>query len=249
MAHNSWALPPLRFGWQRGPKRKPKKHQNIWCLFSSLLCHHCLCAAGAAGPICISDVEDTEESIWAPKYGIKGQIDATLTILTASSGTVPQLLHTCHPGGREGVGDPQIVHRLQPDDFAGARAPSDISNLVSPNRTSGQSALRSSSFPRRNERWSENTGRSSATAIGVTRSGAKAQPREGAVGESGIIAPLEFKTGKEFYTHAAQVELLHLEAPAPWYRLLCMFLALQILSFDIRTHSCKACKPKLTVSG
>ena len=36
-------------------------------------------AGGNLRPMCVRQVVDIEENVWAPKYGLKGMIDASLT--------------------------------------------------------------------------------------------------------------------------------------------------------------------------
>ena len=60
---------------------------------SGMPCHAdlitCVCLgstlhAGGATSVCVSEVVDIEENIWAPRFGLKGQIDATLRVTLRS---------------------------------------------------------------------------------------------------------------------------------------------------------------------
>lgn len=55
-------------------------------------------AGGNLRPMCVRQVVDIEENVWAPKYGLKGMIDASLTasFLTEVSFSESLLLMCSH---------------------------------------------------------------------------------------------------------------------------------------------------------
>eukprot|EP00803_Ostreobium_quekettii_P011157 evm.model.scf_33.7 EVM.evm.TU.scf_33.7 scf_33:139269-152615(+) len=176
----------------------------------------CAMAKPANGPtqegtkiISIHNVEDTEESIWAPAYGLKGQIDATLRIRVSNKSTCCHTsARSLHNGSIEANNHEKAWSSLniRPSSFGnpptGHRGPS--ASIPS----SGSSLGVHECLERPFGCFVSESSQCAGQDAGGVSNGKKFQKGEaGTAAETGIIAPLEFKTGKAFFAHAAQVAL------------------------------------------
>ena len=138
--------------------------------------------------VSVADLVDIEENIWAPRYGLKGQLDATLRVhVTSKDPSLPR-------GGLAGLERPS-TSRMTTVQTAGAASSSERGTGPSSTRCSGEGGATAgrvaslSSLPSPGASWSGGVVSRSADGE-VTRS---------------FLVPFEFKSGKSFVGHRGQV--------------------------------------------
>ncbi len=189
----------------------------------------------AAGPtFCrVHDVVDIEESIWAPKYGLKGQLDATLRVTVATqdalhnqrtlAGGYASSLQQQQQGrgvapqggwGADGGGGPPRYHggQQQQRQQHGRLSDGGLQPMgaVRSQTQSGQGGVAAGGGGqcqvRRQNSWSAGTAPSLPPQAPVH--GQQQQQLQGSLpGFSceSMIVPFEFKSGKDHCSHRAQV--------------------------------------------
>ncbi len=145
-----------------------------------------VCAAGPPLQAAITEVSDIEESVWAPKYGLKGQIDASLRVRLTKA---PDITNAWR-GARHGSG----AHSGP----GGAHAATQL-----PLRAGGAGRHSAPAVGAVAATQGYGAGPAPATACGVNSSGVGHGGEAGDVKE--IVVPFEFKSGKHHHSHRAQV--------------------------------------------
>ncbi|GIL46712.1 hypothetical protein Vafri_3630 [Volvox africanus] len=151
----------------------------------------------------VTEVLDIEESIWAPKYGLKGQLDASLRV-KLSSGEPLQ------------VSVVQNCSQQQPAHFHGLRGRRTSEGAQTGAMLIGDGVTGVIGAGRRQPDMRCSTGKpqhlwsaSKAASGAVPTAGPHGhRPVEASLDAGGgVIAPFEFKTGKDRHEHRAQVLL------------------------------------------
>ena len=145
--------------------------------------------AAAAAFGCVVGVADIEENIWAPKYGLKGQLDATLLLQLTECERAPGAMMGRSGGGGSGGGGSGVA--------AGS------GSGVAAGGSGGGGVFKG---------WGKSGGGASGSGMAappVSAAAARDAAARGLVAarQSRALAPFEFKTGKAFFTHRAQVSL------------------------------------------
>ncbi|GIL70908.1 hypothetical protein Vretifemale_1573, partial [Volvox reticuliferus] len=161
--------------------------------------------SGDASTFCrVLEVLDIEESIWAPKYGLKGQLDASLRVkLSIGEPLRASVVQNClqrEPGhfhglrGRRASEGPQTGAMQAGDGVAGVIC-------VDHRQPDARCSTGKPQYP-----WA-----ASKAALGAVPSAGPHtlhRPMEALLDAAGgLIAPFEFKTGKNRHEHRAQVLL------------------------------------------
>ena len=133
-----------------------------------------LSVCGCARQVCVSEVADVEESVWAPRYGLKGIIDASVRLRFRP-------LRGGGPSGR--------VRALRRDTFLSGPPHTPCAGEAQGHAGLLRTSHAAHSFP---------SALGICGAITCRRVHAQAPPPHGG------IAPLEFKTGKAHQSHRAQ---------------------------------------------
>ena len=154
----------------------------------------------------IAELVDIEENIWAPRYGLKGQLDATLRVHVTSREGDPSLTG----GGQVGI-DRFLSGGANAQGASGAAGgnalaskPRQVSDPTVASCSSARGSIGSGAMVSGSIRGASRT--SPATSSGALWSGE-------AVSSSGLgsevtrsyLVPFEFKSGKDFIGHRGQV--------------------------------------------
>lgn len=179
----------------------------------------------------VAEVVDIEENIWAPRYGLKGQLDATLRVALrreaagggrggggggGGRGTQRALSDATnragvvHSAGGNGGGQQRWQQQQQP--FKGrhsARAVMAGGPYVG--GTAGADGLRGAEGRHSWSAGQQAGGKGAGLGAGGD-GGAPAGPDEGEV----LVVPFEFKSGRHHFTHRAQVGQGGCTLVVPW---------------------------------
>ncbi|GAX73855.1 hypothetical protein CEUSTIGMA_g1305.t1 [Chlamydomonas eustigma] len=159
---------------------------------------------GEASTVSIVEILDIEENIWAPRFGLKGQLDATLRVevtRTEMVGTHPSASHRIGPAG-------SLTTTTSANSNLASHHPSGNAAVDSgcpvPSMTASCTSNATSSVPS----WSGEVVRQRPVpSIRTYSSGPGA--KGGAMEEvtRSVLVPFEFKSGKEYMGHRGQVAL------------------------------------------
>ncbi|GLC59371.1 hypothetical protein PLESTB_001479200 [Pleodorina starrii] len=176
----------------------------------------------------VTEVLDIEESIWAPKYGLKGQLDASLRVqlstqdgpLRASSAAQQQQQQYWSQQHQQQESAAARFHGLRNHRRASegppmAAAGEGVTGVTGVGRLPPGAAagLHGGAAAKQHQQqlphqWSVGKAAPAPAPAGaaVQRSGGPPGPLDVAAG-GGVIVPFEFKTGKDWHEHRAQVLL------------------------------------------
>ncbi|GFR43783.1 hypothetical protein Agub_g4899 [Astrephomene gubernaculifera] len=165
----------------------------------------------------VTEVLDIEESIWAPKYGLKGQLDASL--LVTLSNKDPLHNQRTLTGGYAST---QQQHRVQQQKGLfelggqhGSARPhgpqqhhgSNTGVYTTPQSGAAQRWQQQGQGHGPQQSWSDGPGRQAAMTQPVGQAYNTPQMQQPGVTSETVVAPFEYKTGKDWPEHRAQVLL------------------------------------------
>ncbi|GLI58557.1 hypothetical protein VaNZ11_000304 [Volvox africanus] len=151
----------------------------------------------------VAEVLDIEESIWAPKYGLKGQLDASLRVkLSTGEPLQVSVVQNCsqqHPAHFHGLRGRRTSEGAQ----TGAVPTGDgVTGVIGAGRRQPDMGCTTG---KPQHLWSASKAASGAVPSAEPHGHRPVEASLDAGG--GVIAPFEFKTGKDRHEHRAQVLL------------------------------------------
>ena len=165
-----------------------------------------LLPAVPACTVSIAELVDIEENIWAPRYGLKGQLDATLRVHVTSREGDPSLTG----GGQVGIdrflsGGANAPGVKAFGEHALASKTRQVSDLGVVSCSSARGSVGSGAMVSGSSRGASRT--SSSTSSGALWSGEAVSSSAGGEVTRSYVVPFEFKSGKDFIGHRGQVSL------------------------------------------